>query len=127
MNRTLWVLQMLLALAFLAAGGVKLVTPASEIATQFPWAEDLPSWSPRVIGILEVAGSIGLVAPQATGIAPVLTPAAAGGLALTMVGAVLLHVVRGEYAETVPGLILLAMCSFVAYGRLKVHTPGRSE
>ena len=48
MNRTLWVLQMLLALAFLAAGGVKLVTPASEIATQFPWAEDLPSWSPRV-------------------------------------------------------------------------------
>ena len=118
---------MLLALAFLAAGGVKLVTPASEIATQFPWAEDLPSWSPRVIGILEVAGSIGLVAPQATGIAPVLTPAAAGGLALTMVGAVLLHVVRGEYAETVPGLILLAMCSFVAYGRLKVHTPGRSE
>ena len=44
-----------------------------------------------------------------------------------MVGAVLLHVVRGEYAETVPGLILLAMCSFVAYGRLKVHTLGRSE
>lgn len=127
MNRTLWVLQLLLALVFLGAGGVKLVTPESEFPTQFPWAEDLPTWSPRVIGVLEVAGSIGLIAPQAVGIAPVLTPVAAGGLALTMVGAGLVHVGRGEFAEVIPALVLLAMCSFVAYGRRQVHPPERRE
>ena len=123
MNTTLWALQALLALAFLGAGGMKLATPASEFATQFPWAEDLPGWSPRVIGVLEVAGSIGLIAPHATGIAPLLTPAAAGGLALTMVGATLLHLTRGEFAEMIPSLVLLAMCLFVARGRLKVQPP----
>ena len=121
MNRTLWALQALLAFAFLGAGGMKLATPASEFATQFPWAENLPASSPRVIGALEVAGSIGLIAPHATGIAPLLTPAAAGGLALTMAGAALLHLTRGEFAEMIPSLALLSMCLFVAYGRLKVH------
>ena len=123
MNTTLWALQALLALAFLGAGGMKLATPASEFATQFPWAEDLPGWSPRVIGVLEVAGSIGLIAPHATGIAPLLTPAAAGGLALTMVGAALLHLTRGEFAEMIPSLVLLAMCLFVARGQLTVQPP----
>lgn len=112
MNRTLWTLQALLTLAFLGAGGMKLATPASEIATQFPWAENLPAWSPRVIGAPEVAGSVGLIAPQATGIAPLLTPAAAGGLGLTMVGAALLHLTRGEFAEMIPSLVLLGMCLF---------------
>ena len=71
--------------------------------------------------MLEVAGSIGLIAPHATGIAPLPTPAAAGGLALTMVGAALLHLTRGEFAEMIPSLVLLVMCLFVARGRLKVH------
>ena len=121
MDRTLWALQALLALAFLGAGGMKLATQASEISTQFPWVENLPACSPRVIGALEVAGSIGLTAPHATGIAPLLTPTAAGGLALTMVGPALLHLTRGEFAEMVPSLVLLGMCLFVAHGRLKGH------
>lgn len=127
MNRTLWVLQALLALAFLGAGGTKLATPASENATQSPWAEDLPGWAPRAIGALEVAGSIGLIAPHATGIAPLLTPAAAGGLALMMGGAALLHLTHAEFAETIPSLALLAMCLFVARGRLKVHPLRRGD
>ena len=112
MNGTLWALLVFLALAFLGAGGMKLATPASEIATQFPWAADLLPWSPRVIGVLEVAGSIGLIAPHATEIAPRLTPAAAGGLALPMVGAAILHRTRGEFAEVIPSPVLLAMCLF---------------
>lgn len=112
MNRTLWTLQALLTLAFLGAGGMKLATPTAEIATQFPWAENLPAWSPRVIEALEVTGSVGLIAPHATGIAPLLTPAAAGGLALRMVGAALLHLTRGEFAEMIPSLVLLGMSLF---------------
>lgn len=122
MNTTLWALQALPVLAFLGVGGMKLATPASEFATRFPWAEDLPGWSPRVIGVLEVAGSIGLIAPRATRIAPLFTPAAAGGLALTMAGAALLRLTRGEFAEMIPSLVLLAMRPFfVARGRLEVH------
>ena len=101
------------------------MTPASGIATRFPWTEDLLPWSPGVIAWLEVAGSVGLLAPQATGLVPVLTTAAGGGLALTMGGAVPVRVVRGECAGSVSGLALLAMCPFAAYGRLTVHPPER--
>lgn len=121
MNTTLRALQVLLVLAFLCVGGMKLATPAPEFATQFPWVEDLPGWSPRVIGVLKMAGSIGLIAPHAAGIAPLPTPAAAGGLALTMAGAALLRLTHGELAEMIPSLVLLAMCLFVARGRLEVH------
>lgn len=121
MNTTLQALRALLVLAFLGVGGMKLATPAPEFATRFPWAEDPPGWSPKVIGVLEVAGSIGLIAPHATGIAPLPTAAAAGGLPITMAGAALLRLTRGEFAEMIPSLVLLAMCLFVARGRLKVH------
>ena len=121
MNTTLQALRALPVLAFLGVGGMKLATPAPEFATQFPWAEDPPGWSPKVIGVLEVAGSIGLIAPHATGIAPLPTAAAAGGLPITMAGAALLRLTRGEFAEMIPSLVLLAMCLFVARGRLKVH------
>ena len=62
-----------------------------------------------------------MIAPAATGIVPVLTPAAASGLAVIMVGAVFTHLSRAEYFQILPPLVLLAVALFVAYGRLKLH------
>ena len=121
MNRALWVIQVVLALLFLGAGGMKVMTPASELAAQMPWVDDFPAGSHRIIGALEVLGAIGIVVPAATGIVPILTPVAAGGLALTMVGAVATHLSRGEYSALIVPLFLLGLSSFVAYGRLRTN------
>ena len=117
---------MLLAVLFLGAGGMKILTPTPELAAQFTWVGRVPSWSPKAIGVLEVAGAVGLVGPAATGIVPVLTPAAAAGLALTMAGASLLHIRLGEYSQIVVPLVLLVLCLFVAYGRLRSDPLGRA-
>ena len=87
MNKALWIGQILLALAFLGAGGHKLLMPASELNAQF--GQGFPPGFGRVIGALEVAGAVGVVVPAATGILSVLSPVAAGGLAAIMVGATL--------------------------------------
>lgn len=121
MNRALWVIQVVLALLFLGAGGIKVMTSASELAAQMPWVEDFPAGSHRIIGTLEVLGAIGIVVPAATGIVPMLTPVAAGGLALTMVGAVATHLGRAEYSALIVPLFLLGLSSFVAYGRLRTN------
>ena len=126
MNRAIWVVQGLLAIVFLGAGGVKIVTPTPELLSQMPWVEDLPAGAAKVIGTLELAGAVGLIAPAATKIVPMLTPAAAGGLALTMVGAGLLHIRRGEYPDVIVPLVLLALCLFVVYGRVKSHPISRA-
>ncbi len=121
MNKALWVVQVVLALLFFGAGGMKVMTPASELAAQMPWIEDFPVGSHKIIGALEVAGAIGIVVPAATGILPMLTPAAAGGLALTMVGAGVTHLSRAEYSSVMGPLALLGLSLFVAYGRLRTH------
>ncbi|MDE2772574.1 MAG: DoxX family protein [Gemmatimonadota bacterium] len=125
MNRAVWSVQLLLAVLFLGAGGTKILTPTPELAARFTWVVYVPSWSPKVIGVLELAGAVGLVAPAATGIIPALTPAAAAGLALTMAVAGLLHIRLGEYSQAVVPLVLLALCFFVAHGRLRSDALGR--
>ena len=121
MNRALWAGQVLLAVAFLAAGGLKLATPASDLDASMP---EFPAGFGKLIGTLEVAGAIGVVAPAATGILPVLTPAAAGGLGVIMAGAAFTHLVRAEYLPTLTPLVLLVVAVTVLYGRLKLHPVG---
>ncbi len=109
---TAWILQGLLAAAFLGAGSMKLIKTRDELMAQgamMAWAEDFSSGSLRAIGALEVLGAIGLVIPTLTGVLPVLTPIAAGGLVLTMAGAAATHVRRGEYGSVVPTAILAGM------------------
>jgi len=71
----------------------------------------------RAIGAVEVLGAIGVVLPMLTGILPWLTPLAAAGLALTMVGAMATHFRRKEYPMILINLVLLALAAFVIYGR----------
>jgi uncharacterized membrane protein YphA (DoxX/SURF4 family) len=120
MGIALWVVQGLLAVAFLGAGATKLSQPKEKLAKNMAWVEDFSQRTVRLIGALEVLGAIGLVLPALTGILPWLTPLAALGLAATMIGAVLTHLRRGEHSAMVPPAALLVLAAFVAYGRFFV-------
>ena len=110
----LWILNALLALVFLAAGGLKLLKPrAALIDGGMPWAADFPPLTVKAIGALQVLGALGLVLPLLTGIAPLLAPVAALGLAVLMVGAVVVHRRRREPVIPPAVLALLATISAV--------------
>ena len=76
----------------------------------------------KAIGTLEILGALGLILPAVTGILPVLVPLAALGLAVTMIGAVIVHLRRRE--PFIPPLVLLALAAFVAIGRFLVPFGG---
>ena len=119
MNIALWVVQILLAVAFAGAGFMKLSTPVDELAVALPWVTRVPSWAPYVAGAAEVLGALGLVLPAATRIWPVLTPLAALGLVVIMLLSVLwVHLPAGDPIGA--NLALALVAGFVAYGRLKV-------
>ena len=116
-----WIVQGLLGAAFLAAGGMKLVKTREALLAEgarMAWVEDFSDTALRGIGVVEVLGAIGVVLPQLTGILPVLTPVAAAGLVLTMLGAAATHVRRGEYPAVVPNLVLGGLALAVIWLRL---------
>jgi putative oxidoreductase len=117
MKVVFWILQVVLAVAFLAAGAMKLTQPLAELAVSLPWTADVPGALVRFIGVAEVLGGLGLVLPAATRILPRLTPIAAAALALDMVFATLFHVMRGETMMAPVTLLLVALLAFVAWGR----------
>ena len=113
MNVVAWILQIVLALAFVAAGGMKLARPKPAlVGAGMGWAEDFSDPNVKLIGAVEIIGAVGLIVPWLTGIAPVLTPLAAVGLALVMAGAVVTHIRRKE--QFVPPLVLGALSLVVA-------------
>ena len=117
MKVVLWILQVVLAVAFLAAGAMKLTQPLATLAVSLPWTADVPGALVRFIGVAEVLGGLGLVLPAATRILPRLTPIAAAALALDMVLATLFHLARGEAMMAPITLLLVALLAFVAWGR----------
>ena len=117
MNGTLWTLQGLLALVFLVTGAIKIVLPKERLAAQMGWVENVSQPVVRLIGVVEILGAMGLILPSLTGIMPWLTPLAAAGLALTMVGASSTHYRRNELSRIGLTAVLLVMTLFVAVGR----------
>jgi uncharacterized membrane protein YphA (DoxX/SURF4 family) len=119
LNIGLWVAQVLLAVAYVMAGSMKLSQPMTGLAAMgMGYATQLPELFVRFVGLMEVLGAIGLIAPAATRILPFLTPLAAAGLAFVQVSAIVLHATRGETAMTLPvNLVLLALALFVLWGR----------
>ncbi len=113
----LWIVAGLLALAFLAAGVMKLTQPREKLASAMGWVEDFNAPTVKLIGGLEVLAAIGLILPALTGIAPILTPLAATGLVLVMIGAIVTHLRRGEYQMIVANAVLLVLAAVVAWGR----------
>ena len=113
MTYALWAVQILLTLVFLLAGGMKLMMPAEEIAAQFPF----PTLFIRFIAAMEVLGAIGLILPGLLHIKPGLTPLAAAGLTIIMIGATVFTVMTmGALIALIP-LVLGVLSAFVAYGR----------
>lgn len=117
MNAVLWVIAIVLAVAFAAAGFMKATTPQEKLADTMDWVEDFSATTVKLIGIVEVLGAIGLVLPAALDIAPVLTPLAASGLALTMVLAAIVHARRKEFAMIGVNVVLGGLALFVAIMR----------
>src|SRR5215213_7092479 len=120
MSIALWVVQVLVAVAFLGAGATKLSQPKEKLAENMAWVEDFSQPTVRIIGALEVLGAIGIVLPELTGVLPWLTPLAALGLVLTMIGGALTHLRRAEYGGIAVTAVLLMLAAFVAYGRFFV-------
>ena len=117
MNITLWILQVLLAVAFFAHGWL-LLMPPPEIAAQMN--AELPRWFWVFLGVAEVLAAVGLTVPGLTRILPWLVPAAATGVIVVMVAATVWHVVRGEWASAGITAVLLAMAAFIAYARWRI-------
>ncbi len=117
MKIALWIAQVLLALAFIASGAMKLTQPLATLAASMPWTADVPGELVRLIGLAEVLGALGLVVPAATRFLPRLTPLAAAGLTLVMALASAFHLARGEATMLPVTLVLAALLAFVAWGR----------
>ncbi|HET6318310.1 MAG TPA: DoxX family protein [Chloroflexota bacterium] len=121
MTYVLWIVQAVLALVFLLAGGMKIVTPLDVLYTQMPLP--LPGVFLRFIGVCEVLGALGLILPGLTGIRPELTSLAARGLVLIMVGATMFTPPEALPLAAIPVVVGL-LAAFVAYGRAP-QTAGR--
>ena len=117
MNILLWVLQLLLAVAFFAHGWMMLAPPP-DIAVQMN--ASMPRWFQLFLGIAELLAAIGLILPPLTRIMPWLVTWAAVGIMIVMVSATIFHLMRNEISSAFITLVLLAMATFVAYMRHRV-------
>jgi uncharacterized membrane protein YphA (DoxX/SURF4 family) len=114
MNVILWVIQILLALVFLVSGITNAIRPSEKLRA------GLPEFHPgviRLVAVAEIVGALGLILPGVTGIAPALTPVAATGLAIIMVGAVTTHARRREGKAVAINVVLLVLAVVVAVAR----------
>jgi uncharacterized membrane protein YphA (DoxX/SURF4 family) len=122
MNYALWIVQVLLALLFLFAGVMKLVLPLE--ALKGPVA--LPGLFLRFIGVAEVLGALGLILPGLLRVQPRLTPLAAAGLVIIMIGATVITLVTSSFGLAVIPLVTGLLATFVAYGRWRLAPHRRS-
>ena len=117
MNIILWVLQVLLAVAFLAHGWLFLFPPADMVEVM---NASIPPAFRVFLGVAEVLAAVGLTLPGITRIQPWFVSCAAAGLVVVMIGATVLHAARGELSSAMTTAMLLVMATFVAYMRWKV-------
>src|SRR5438046_7786339 len=113
MTYALWIVQGLLAALFLFAGGAKLVLPLDQMTG--PVA--LPGWFLRFLGVSEVLGALGLILPGLLRIRPGLTPLAAAGLVIIMIGATVITLVGGMVAVALMNLVVALLTALGRYGR----------
>jgi uncharacterized membrane protein YphA (DoxX/SURF4 family) len=121
MTYVLWTIQVLLALLFLFAGSMKWIQPIEEMTKQVP---NMPGWFLRFIGLAEMLGGLGLLLPGLLRIRPGLTPLAAAGLVIIMIGATVLTVMIGGGAMALIPLVVGILAAFVAYGRWRLAPLG---
>ena len=118
LNIALWILQVLLAAAYVAHGWM-MVSPPAELVTMMN--EQLGEGFRLFIGVAELLAAAGLILPGITRILPWLTALAAAGLMIVMSSATVLHVLRGENGSAVSAAVLFVLVTIVAYTRWKVQ------
>ena len=116
MNIVLWIIQVILALLFLLAGGTKLILPIAEMTKDI----HLPGLFLRFLGVAEVLGALGLILPGALRIKPGLTSLAAVGLMIIVIGATVITATNGPIVGAILPFITTLLLAFVAYGRLRI-------
>ena len=116
MTCALWIVQGLLALIFLFGGGTKLILPIEEMTKEMP----MPGLFLRFLGVAEVLGAIGLILPGLLRIRPGLTPLAAAGLVVIMIGATVITLATMGAAPALIPLVVGFLAAFVAYGRWRL-------
>ncbi len=116
MNYALWGLQGLLALAMVGAGAMKAFTPRQKLAEKMKWVASWTDLNVKLLGLAELLGAIGLIAPGALGFAPFLTPLAATCLAVLMVGAIKTHLDLKE--PIVAPAVLTVIAIAIVVGRV---------
>ena len=121
MTYALWIVQVLLAALFMFAGGMKLVLPLDKLEGPFPMAGGFI----RFIGVAEVLGGLGLILPGLLRIRTGLTPLAAAGLLIIMIGATAIGLMGGDVTMALIPLVVLLLTAFVAYGRWRLAPPSR--
>ncbi|MBM0279802.1 DoxX family protein [Micromonospora tarensis] len=128
MNLVLWIIQILLAVIFAGAGLAKLTQPKEKLRDRMKWIDPVPLSQVKALGFVELLGALGLVLPPLTDIATVLTPLAAVGLVIVMIGAILVHLrdrrkrttAQERQLETqgvITCTVLLVLAAVVAWGR----------
>ena len=121
MKYALWTTQILLALLFLFMGGMKLVLPTEALTEGTP----VPALFTWFIGVMEVLAAFGLVLPGLFKIRPELTPLAAAGLVVIMIGATAITAMTMGVAMALFPFVVLLLTAFVAWGRWKVAPLGQ--
>jgi putative oxidoreductase len=123
MNVLLWVLQVLLALAFFAHGCLLLFPPASMVDQM---NASLARWFQLFLGVAEVLAAVGLTLPGVSRIQPWLISCAAAGVMIVMISATIFHIARSEVSSALTTVVLLAVATFIAYARWRI-APIRSR
>ena len=122
MNTLLWVIQGILAAVFMMTGAMKLFQNKEALVDKMGFVEDYSEGQISGIGLLEIMGSVGLILPRVTGILAWLTPIAAIGLALTMIGAFLTHLRRNELVPMgIMNIVLFSLAVVVIVGRFFLY------
>lgn len=119
LKAALWAAQAVLSLAYIAIGVIKLTTPIVKLAATMPWTGQLPEAFVRTIGIIDIAGGVGILLPALTRIQPRLTVAAALGCTVLQVLAIAFHTSRGETMVLPLNFVLITLSAFVLWGRVR--------
>ena len=122
MTYALWIVQGLLAALFLFAGGMKLVLPLDKLTGPFP----LPGWFIRFIGVCEVLGALGLILPGLFRIRRGLTPLAAAGPVIIMIGATVITLIGGDLMAAVISLIVGLLAAYPQYNGCRAARANRA-
>ncbi len=127
MNITLWIITAVLAVAFIIGGATQILLPKDRyraLAASQHWVDDFSAGRLKAIGTIKLTGALGLIVPALAGVATVLSPLAACGLALFMSGAATTRFRRGEWSYMAGDVLFIAAFAFIAWGRFALAPYG---